>query len=209
MESRRHRTVSAFRQDTTSCRRPLAIPRGSRAHCRLYGLHSSRYARATYNFGRVSDRDLQEQMGHSSFTTTQRYIKYAEQHREKTYDVFLAESLKRKSSWHRFGVFFECWKIVEGELRARTFRNVVSDNDFGTAPLGESNIPRKHRENAVFTTTNVPKAAPLSEERPPLTPIWGWSSIDGRRFPRRLRPTSSRSCSGRTSKGIRVGGDAA
>jgi integrase len=61
--------------------------------CHLYGFHSFRYAHATYNFGRVSDRDLQEQMGHASFTTTQRYIKYAEEHRRKQYDVFLPKSL--------------------------------------------------------------------------------------------------------------------
>jgi len=62
--------------------------------CHFYGFHSFRYAHATYNSGRVPDRDLQRQMGHASFTTTQRYIKYAEEHQERDYDVFLPKSLK-------------------------------------------------------------------------------------------------------------------
>jgi integrase len=66
--------------------------------CHLYGFHSFRYAHATYNFGRVSDRDLQEQMGHATFSTTQRYIKYAGIHQKRVYDVFLPESLKAKAS---------------------------------------------------------------------------------------------------------------
>ena len=66
--------------------------------CHLYGFHSFRYAHATYNFGRVSDRDLQEQMGHATFTTTRRYIKYAETHQQREYDVYLPESLKTKAS---------------------------------------------------------------------------------------------------------------
>ena len=66
--------------------------------CHLYGLHSFRYAHATYNFGRVTDRDLQEQMGHASFTTTQRYVKYAEVHQQRAYDVYLPEALKTKAS---------------------------------------------------------------------------------------------------------------
>jgi integrase len=61
--------------------------------CHLYGFHDFRRAHATYNYGRVSDRDLQSQMGHASFATTQRYIKFAEQHREKAYDVLLPKSL--------------------------------------------------------------------------------------------------------------------
>jgi integrase len=64
--------------------------------CHLYGFHSFRYAHATYNFGRVSDRDLQEQMGHATFSTKQRYIKYAETHQQRVYDVFLPKSLKVK-----------------------------------------------------------------------------------------------------------------
>lgn len=63
--------------------------------CYLYGFHSFRYAHATYNFGRVTDRDLQEQMGHASFATTQRYIKYAEAHQSRAYDVYLPDSLKK------------------------------------------------------------------------------------------------------------------
>ena len=55
-------------------------------------------AHATYNFGRVSDRDLQEQMGHASFNTTLRYIKYAEEHQQREYDVFLPESLRTETA---------------------------------------------------------------------------------------------------------------
>jgi integrase len=66
--------------------------------CHWYGFHSFRYAHATYNFGRVPDRDLQEQMGHKSFATTERYIKYAEEHRQKPYDVYLPKSLRTAAS---------------------------------------------------------------------------------------------------------------
>lgn len=62
--------------------------------CHNYGFHSFRYAHATYNFGRVSDRELQQQMGHASFTTTQHYIKYAEAHQRKTYDAHFPDVLK-------------------------------------------------------------------------------------------------------------------
>jgi len=64
--------------------------------CHLYAFHSFRYAHARYNFGRVSNRDLQEQMGHATFSTTQRYIKYAEIYQKCVYDVFLPKSLKSK-----------------------------------------------------------------------------------------------------------------
>ena len=64
--------------------------------CHYYGFHSFRYAHATYNFGRVTDRELQEQMGHASFNTTQHYIKYAEVHQKKAYDAYLPESLRIK-----------------------------------------------------------------------------------------------------------------
>ena len=57
-------------------------------------------AHATNNFGRVSDRDLQEQMGHATFSRTkQRYIKYAEIHQQRVYNVFLPKSLKVKANW--------------------------------------------------------------------------------------------------------------
>lgn len=61
--------------------------------CHLYGFHSLRYAHATYNFGRVDERELQRQMGHASFETTKHYIKFAERHQERAYDVFLPKSL--------------------------------------------------------------------------------------------------------------------
>lgn len=66
--------------------------------CHLYGFHSLRYAHATYNFGRVEDRDLQQQMGHASFETTKHYIKYAEKQQAKVYDAFLPGSLKPLAS---------------------------------------------------------------------------------------------------------------
>lgn len=62
--------------------------------CHVYGFHDFRRAHATYNHGEVSDKDLQAQMGHASFATTQRYIKYAEQHKQKAYNAFLPNSLK-------------------------------------------------------------------------------------------------------------------
>jgi len=65
--------------------------------CHLYSFHSFRYAHATYNFGRVSDRDLQEQMGHASFNTTLRYIKYAEGHQKTAYDAYIPSSLKNRA----------------------------------------------------------------------------------------------------------------
>jgi integrase len=42
--------------------------------CHVYGFHAFRYAHATYNFGRAPNRELQQQMGHALFTTTERYI---------------------------------------------------------------------------------------------------------------------------------------
>ena len=57
--------------------------------CHAYGWHSFRYAHATFNAGRVTDRELQEQMGHASFSTTERYVKYAKERQRKTYDVYM------------------------------------------------------------------------------------------------------------------------
>ena len=37
-------------------------------------------------------------MGHASFQTTQRYIKFAKAHQERVYDVFLPESLQKTVS---------------------------------------------------------------------------------------------------------------
>jgi integrase len=61
--------------------------------CHVYGFHDFRRAHATYNYGRVSDRDLQAQMGHASFATTQRYIKFAEQNAQKGYNGHVPPSL--------------------------------------------------------------------------------------------------------------------
>jgi len=61
--------------------------------CHLYGFHDLRRAHATYNYGRVDDRALQQQMGHASFQTTQGYIKYAELHKADAYPAHLPASL--------------------------------------------------------------------------------------------------------------------
>ncbi len=36
-------------------------------------------------------------MGHASFATTQRYINYAETHREKAHDVYLPKSFQKRT----------------------------------------------------------------------------------------------------------------
>lgn len=61
--------------------------------CHVYGFHDIRRAHATYNYGRVSDAELQEQMAHRSFQTTQSYIKYAELQQEKAYDAYLPDAI--------------------------------------------------------------------------------------------------------------------
>ena len=53
-----------------------------------------RRARATYNYGKVDDRALQQQMGHASFLITQQYIKYAQLHQRETYAAYLPGSLQ-------------------------------------------------------------------------------------------------------------------
>ena len=62
--------------------------------CHLYGFHDLRRAHATYNYGKVDDRALQQQMGHASFLTTQSYIKYAQLHQRETYEAHLPGSLQ-------------------------------------------------------------------------------------------------------------------
>jgi integrase len=63
--------------------------------CHVYGFHDFRRAHATYNYGRVTDRELQTQMGHSTFATTQRYIKFAEQQAKKAYNAHVPASLAK------------------------------------------------------------------------------------------------------------------
>jgi integrase len=53
--------------------------------CHCYCFHDFRRAHATYHYGEVTDRELQQQMGHAAFSTTQGYIKYAQEHAEKQY----------------------------------------------------------------------------------------------------------------------------
>jgi integrase len=62
--------------------------------CHRYGFHDMRPAHATYHYGKVPDRALQQQMGHASFQTTQRYIRYAELHQDERYPAHLPESLQ-------------------------------------------------------------------------------------------------------------------
>lgn len=62
--------------------------------CHLYGFHDLRRAHATYNYGKVTDRALQHQVGHTSFQTTQGCIRYAELHQADAYPAHLLESLR-------------------------------------------------------------------------------------------------------------------
>ena len=62
--------------------------------CHVYGFHDLRRAHATYNYGKVDDRALQQQMGHASFSTTQDYIRYAQLHQRETYAAHLPGSLQ-------------------------------------------------------------------------------------------------------------------
>ena len=62
--------------------------------CRAYGFHDVRRSHATYNYGKVSDRALQQQMGHASFATTQQYIRYAELHQTDAYPAHLPLTLQ-------------------------------------------------------------------------------------------------------------------
>ncbi len=59
----------------------------------MYGFHDLRRPHATYNFGRVDDRDLQRQMGHAAFSTTQGYIAFAEKVASEECDAFLPDQL--------------------------------------------------------------------------------------------------------------------
>lgn len=65
--------------------------------CSVYTLHDIRRSHATFNYGRVTDRELQRQMGHASFSTTRSYAKYAETHRQSTYDAHLSKLAKAKA----------------------------------------------------------------------------------------------------------------
>ena len=62
--------------------------------CHVYGFHDVRRSHATYNYGKVSDRALQQQMGHASFATTQQYIRYAELHQTDAYPAHLPLALQ-------------------------------------------------------------------------------------------------------------------
>ena len=65
--------------------------------CSVYTLHDFRRAHATYHYGRVTDRELQRQMGHASFATTRSYAKSSEAHRQSHYDAHLPTLAKAKA----------------------------------------------------------------------------------------------------------------
>lgn len=66
--------------------------------CHTYGFHDFRRSHATYNYGRVTDAALQQQMGHASFQTTQSYIKFAKKHQDATYNPYLPKCVARHAS---------------------------------------------------------------------------------------------------------------
>jgi integrase len=72
--------------------------------CHVYTLHDFRRAHATYHYGKVTDRELQRQMGHASFATTRSYAKYAETHRQSPYDVHLPTLAKAKAQGLKLAV---------------------------------------------------------------------------------------------------------
>ncbi|WP_442485813.1 tyrosine-type recombinase/integrase [Aeoliella sp. SH292] len=65
--------------------------------CFAYSMHDFRRAHATYHYGKVSDRDLQEQMGHANFATTRSYAKYAKAHQNAAYAYHLPEGAMAKA----------------------------------------------------------------------------------------------------------------
>ena len=60
-------------------------------------MHDFRRAHATYHYGKVSDRDLQEHMGHANFATTRSYAKYAKAHQNAAYAYHLPEGAMQKA----------------------------------------------------------------------------------------------------------------
>jgi integrase len=57
--------------------------------CHVYGWHAIRYAHGTYNYGRVPDRELMEQMGHSTRAMMDRYARTARLNKAKMYNLFV------------------------------------------------------------------------------------------------------------------------
>ena len=57
--------------------------------CSVYGWHGFRYAHATYNYGRVSDRELMHQMGHSSRAMMDYYARIARLNQARVYNGFV------------------------------------------------------------------------------------------------------------------------
>ena len=57
--------------------------------CHVYGWHALRYSHGTYNYGRVSDRDLMQQMGHSTRVMMDRYARMARRNAGAMYNLYL------------------------------------------------------------------------------------------------------------------------
>jgi integrase len=97
-----HRTLwaeFARIQKTAGIHLPCLLKAGNPKHectdaCHVYAFHDIRRAHATYNYGKVTDRALQQQMGHASFQTTQQYIRYAELHQADVYPAHVPASIR-------------------------------------------------------------------------------------------------------------------
>jgi integrase len=81
-------------QKTAGIHLPCSGNHTHTAKCHVYGFHDIRRSHATFNYGRVTDAELQEQMGHASFQTTRQYIKYAKLHQHRPYNAFLPAALQ-------------------------------------------------------------------------------------------------------------------
>jgi integrase len=75
----------------------LDTPHECTPKCHAYSMHDFRRAHATYHYGKVPDRDLQQQMGHADFGTTRSYAKYAEAHQQAAYAYHLPAVAKAKA----------------------------------------------------------------------------------------------------------------
>ena len=57
--------------------------------CHVYGWHAFRYAHATFNYGRVTDRELMDQMGQSSQKMFEHYTRVARLNQARVYDAYV------------------------------------------------------------------------------------------------------------------------
>jgi hypothetical protein len=86
-------------QEAAGIKLPCTLPTSHECtpNCFVYTLHDFWRAHATYNYGRVTDWELQRQMGQASFATTRSYAKYAESRRQSHYDAHVSKLVKAKS----------------------------------------------------------------------------------------------------------------